>query len=696
MATANQKWNLGIDVGGTFTDIVLSGPDGDLHTTKTPSTKDQSDGVLAGIGKIAGHAGLTLESLLPEVSIIVHGTTVATNALLEYRGVKVGLITTEGFRDELEFRRSYKESTFNPRLQAPHPICPRRLRIGVPERVDSNGGVLTPLNEDAVREAVRFLVAEGVEAIAVCYLFSFIRPDHERRTREIIEEESPGLYISLSHEVLPEIREYERVSTTVVNAYVGPAIKSYVSHLDDKLRSKGFAGELFIMQSNGGMLTAAETTRHAVGTLLSGPAGGVTAAAMIGELSGYKNLMTVDMGGTSYDISIITNLTPGMTTESWLARYRIALPMLDIHTIGAGGGSIAWIDDGGALRVGPESAGSLPGPACYGRGGTRPTTTDVNLILGYLNPDFFLGGEMKLDVEAAKEAVRLHVADPLGIGVIEAAQAISEIVNNNMADASHLVTTRRGLDPRDFALVAVGGAGALHAGRQAELLGMASVLVPAAGPVFCALGDTVANLKVSESRTYFANLATLDLADINARFDDLEAVARERLAGQNVTRDFELKRSLDLRYEGEVHELTVPLRTRTRRVTALNVEATVRAFHEQHEQLFAHKDVAHPVELLTLRVEVVGVRDTVRPRGASFGGENADEAIKNVRPIWFAGGQADTRVYDGDKLRPGHFITGPAAIENWGTTIIIYPQQEALIDAYGNCIIENGQAGGAQ
>jgi N-methylhydantoinase A len=556
--------------------------------------------------------------------------------------------------------------------------------------------VLTALDEAAVRKAARFLAGEGVRAISVCYLFSFIRPDHERRTREIIEEECPGLYVSLSHEVLPEIREYERVSTTVVNAYVGPAIKSYISHLDDKLRAEGFAGELFIMQSNGGMLTAAETTRHAVGTLLSGPAGGVTAAAMIGELAGYKNLMTVDMGGTSYDISVITNLTPGMTTESWLARYRIALPMLDIHTIGAGGGSIAWIDDGGALRVGPESAGSLPGPACYGRGGTRPTTTDVNLILGLLNPHFFLGGEMKLDLGAATEAVRVHVAEPLGIGVIEAAQAISEIVNNNMADASHLVTTRRGLDPRDFALVAVGGAGALHAGRQAELLGMTSVVVPAAGPVFCALGDTVANLKVSESRTCFGKLATLDIADLNARFDEMEVVARRRLAGQSVTNDFELRRSLDLRYEGEVHELTVPLRTRTRRVTALNIDATVRAFHDQHEQLFAHKDINHPVELLTLRVDVVGVRDTIRLRGASFGSENATEAVKNTRPIWFPGGCADATVYDGGKLKPGHFITGPAAIENWGTTIIVYPNQEALIDSYGNCIIENGRAGAMQ
>ena len=688
-----NKWSLGIDVGGTFTDIVLDDGAGTLHTTKTPSTKDQSDGVLNGIAKIAEQVGQSAESLLAECGIVVHGTTVATNALLEYRGAKVGLLTTDGFRDELEFRRSYKESTFNPRLKAPHAICPRRLRIGIPERVSKDAEVLTPLDEVAVRDAVAFLRDECVQAIAVCYLFSFIAPGHERRTAEIIREMAPEIYVTLSCDVLPEIREYERVSTTVVNAYVGPLIQSYVSHLEEKLRVKGFGGELFIMQSNGGMLTADETGKQAVGTLLSGPAGGVTAAGWVGEQAGYSDLMLVDMGGTSYDISVIQNLTPAMTTESWLARYRIALPMLDIHTVGAGGGSLAWIDDGGALRVGPESAGSVPGPACYGRGGTRPTTTDANLILGLLNPDFFLGGEMKLDVAAARKAVRIHVADPLGLGIEVAALAISEIVNNNMANASHLVTTRRGLDPRDFALVAAGGAGALHAGRQAQLLGMSSVIVPGAGPVLCALGDTVAHLRVSDARTFFAPMAGLDLACLNARFDEMEQTARARLASQNVTQNFELRRSLDLRYEGEVHEVTVPLKTRTRRVTALNVDATLRMFHDQHELLFAHKDVAHPVELLTVRVDVLGLREPPRVTGAAFGEEDASGAIKATRPITFADGTHGTTLYDRALLRAGHFLSGPAAIESWGTTIIVCPGQEALIDAYGNCIIENGAGG---
>lgn len=688
-----SRWSLGIDVGGTFTDIVLTDATGARHSTKTATTPDQSDGVLNGIEKVAQAVGSTGAALLADCGIVVHGTTVATNALLQYRGARLGLLTTEGFRDELEFRRSFKESTFDPRLKAPHAICPRALRIGIPERLSKTGEVLRPLDEAAVRDAVAFLRDEGVRAIAVCYLFSFVDPRHERRTAEIIHEIAPELHVSLSCDVLPEVREYERVSTTVVNAYVGPLIDSYVRQLEAKLRARGFAGELFIMQSNGGMLTAAETGRRAVGTLLSGPAGGVTAAGWLGELAGYRDLMVVDMGGTSYDISVIRDLSPAMTTQSWLARYRIALPMLDIHTVGAGGGSIAWIDDGGALRVGPESAGSTPGPACYGRGGTRPTTTDANLILGLLNPEFFLGGEMALDPDAARRAVAEHVADPLGLSVEEAAQAISEIVNSNMANASHLVTTRRGLDPSDFALVAAGGAGALHAGRQAELLGVSTVIVPAAAPVFCALGDTVAHLKVSDARTCLAAVADLDLATLNALFDDMERAARRRLAGQQVTRSYEVRRSLDLRYEGEVHEVTVPLRTRTRRVTALNLEAALRAFHDTHEALFAHKDPAQPVELLTARLDLLGLRDAPRAAAAEFGEEDPAAALKGRRAVTFSDGPHDTPVYAGEKLRPGHFIHGPAAIESWGTTVIVCPGQEALIDAYGNCIIENGRAG---
>lgn len=689
-----KTWSLGVDVGGTFTDLVAISTENDMLTTKTPSTKDQSDGVLNGISKIADLAGLSQTDFLSTTSLIVHGTTVATNALLEYRGAKVGLITTDGFRDELEFRRSYKESVFNPRLKPPHAICPRQFRVGVPERMTKDGDVLVPLDEEAVRQALAFFKQEGVDAIAVCFLFSFRNDVHERRVAELVEEEMPEAFLSLSCDVLPEIREFERVSTTVVNAFTGPAIHNYVTNLFDKLEAHSFDGELFIMQSNGGVLTASETARFAVGTLLSGPAGGVTAASFVGERAGYENLITVDMGGTSYDISVIQNLEPAVTTESWIARYRIAQPMLDIHTVGAGGGSIAWIDNGGALRVGPESAGSLPGPACYGRGGDRPTVTDVNLVLGFLNPDFFLGGEMKLDLDAAKRAVEMHIAKPLGVGVIEGAFSVSEIVNNNMANASHFVTTKRGHDPRDFALVAVGGAGAIHAGRQVELLGMRTAIVPNTGPVFCALGDIVANLKVSESRTYMSELSEIDLSELNELFGEMEKTARERLSSQTITKNFEIQRSLDLRYDGEIHEVTVPLKTRTKRITALNLEATASAFHDLHDRLYSHKDLNNPIEVLTIRLSLVGVRTPPQLVGSDFGPEDPIDALKGSRSVHFDVEPTETRVYDGDALRPGNFITGPAVIEQWGTTIIVYPEQEALIDSFGNCIIEARSSAG--
>lgn len=686
-----NKWSLGVDVGGTFTDVVAIDPNGQMFSTKTPSTKDQSDGVLNGIEKIAGLVGLSQTKLLADTSVIVHGTTVATNALLEYRGAKVGLITTEGFRDELEFRRSYKESTFNPRLKAPETICPRRYRVGVPERITKDGDVLTPLDENAVREAAEFFKSEDVDAVAICYLFSFKNEAHERRTAEIVREVMPDAFVSLSCEVLPEIREFERVSTTVVNAFTGPAIEYYVTHLDERLNEQGFSGELFIMQSNGGVLTASETAKFAVGTLLSGPAGGVTAASFIGDKSGYRNLITVDMGGTSYDISVIEDLEPSVTTESWIARYRVAQPTLDIHTVGAGGGSIAWIDNGGALRVGPESAGSLPGPVCYGRGGERPTITDINLILGFLNPDFFLGGEMSLDLEGAKAALDKHIAKPLGMELMEAAHAVSEIVNNNMANATHFVTTKRGYDPKDFALVAVGGAGALHAGQQAELLGISTVIVPKLGPTFCALGDIVANLKVSEARTFFGQLDKLDLQELNRIYDEMEALAREQLSTQKVTNNYEVRRSLDLRYLGEIHEVTVPLKSRTRRITALNLDATASAFHDVHQQLYSHKDIENEIEVLTLRLDLIGLREPPALQGDDFGEEDPSSAKKGSRSVYFDVTPTDTAVYDGGLLKAGHFVSGPAIIEQWGTTIVVCPGQEALIDAYGNCIIEAGR-----
>ena len=688
MERTPASWVLGIDVGGTFTDIVALGDAGEIEAAKVPSTADQSDGVMSAIAKVAGRRGCGLTDFLAATRLVVHGTTVATNALLEYKGARVGLITTAGFRDEIEFRRSYKESVFDPRLRPPHAIVPRRRRKGVPERLDYRGEVLTPLDETACRAALRELRDEAVEAVAVCLLFSFVNPEHESRVGTLIDEELPDVFVSLSSQVLPEIREFERVSTTVVNAYVGPPIQRYLDHLAGRLRDGGFSGELFVMQSNGAVQQANEAGRFAVNALLSGPAGGVTAGAYIGERANHPNLITVDMGGTSYDVAMIRNLEPGVTTETWIGRYRVALPMLDIHTVGAGGGSIARIDEGGALLVGPESAGATPGPACYGRGGTRPTVTDADVLLGFVDPDSFLGGEMRLDKARAEAAIMRDISAPLGMDPFEAALAIFDIVNASMANAIHFVTTKRGHDPRDFALLAAGGAGAIHAGRQAEDLGIETVVVPMLGPVLCALGDDMAHLKVDEARTHYAPLARLELDGINSMFQEMEAAARRRLAGQSVTRRFETRRSMDMRYAGEVHEVTVPVRSRTHRITSLNVEATLSDFHSLHERLYAHMDRAQPVELLTLRLELVGLRDRPRIPEERFEGEDAGHAVKGERSVHFTARPTTVPVYDGPSLRPGNFIAGPAIIEQWGTTIVVYPGHEALIDAFRNCVIE--------
>lgn len=688
MMNEKNQWVFGIDVGGTFTDLVAVNKDGKMVSTKTPSTPDQSDGVMNGIKKMAEIIGIDVKDLLANSPLVVHGTTVATNALLEYNGAKVGLLTTEGFRDEIEFRRAYKESVFSPRLEAPYQIVPRRYRVGIPERLDHTGNVVTKLDEEAVRRAVRGFIQEGVEAVAVCFLFSFMNPSHEIRVKEIIQEEAPGMFVSLSYEVLPQIREFERVSTTIVNAFTGPSMQSYLNHLDERFREDGFTGELFVMQSNGGVQNVIQSGKFAAGGLLSGPAGGVTAASFIGEKSGYENVITVDMGGTSYDVSVIEKLNPAITTENWISRYRVALPMMDIHTIGSGGGSIAWIDSGGALQVGPRSAGSNPGPACYGRGGEEPTVTDVNVFLGYINPDNFLGGEMKLDRSLAEKAIRTRIAEPLGISTVEAALAISQIVNSDMSNAVHFVTTQRGHDPRNFALMAVGGAGAIHAGKQAEDLGIKTVIVPSLAPVFCALGDVAANLKITELRTRFESLKNVDLQAMNADFEKMEQTAREKLGGQSVTNQYETRRFIDMRYAGEVHEVTVPVKSRTRRITELNLEATAADFHDLHERMFAHKDPEHDIEILNLRLDLVGVREPLKLKEEQFEQEDPSKAKTGERDMYFDIEPAKTPIFNGSMLEPGNLIVGPAIIEQWGTTIVVYPGHEALIDSYRNCVIE--------
>lgn len=686
-----MAFQIGIDVGGTFTDVVLSKGDGQVIKSKAPSTPgDESEGILNGLGDAATALGMQRPELLRDCDVIVLGTTAVTNAMLEYDGANTGLITTGGFRDIIELRRSYREHLFDIRLPAPHPIVPRQKRLGVTERIDYTGRIEIPLREDEVRAAVSRLAQLEVESIAVCLLFSFLNPVHEQRVRELIAEQLPDVPVTLSCEVLPQVREFERLSTTLVNAYTRPKIQRYLNSLSSRLEQEGFSGELFVMHSNGGMVGVDYAAEHSVELLLSGPAGGVVAGAEVSALSGYRDVITVDLGGTSYDVCLVADSTPASGTEQWVSRYRIGTPMVDVHTVGAGGGSIAWIDDGGALRVGPQSAGAFPGPVCYGRGGVEPTVTDADLVLGYISPDYFLGGRMKLDVAAARAAIQERIAEPLGLDLMEAASGIFRIVNNSMSNAIRHVTVARGQDPRDFAMCVFGGAGAIHAGAQAPDLGIKTILVPKAASVLSALGNQMANFKITKVRSFIRRTHEISLEELNAVFAEMLELAEVDLGRQEKITETISQRFMDVRYVGQTHEVTVPVRSRTRRMTELNLSTAVNEFHSMHEQLYSFKRPDQSSEVLNLRLDLIGRRDTASLRSEAFGVEDPTEALRGRREVFFIerSGFVDTPVYNGAKVVPGHLISGPAIIEEPDTTIVVYPGQEAMSDHYRTYVIE--------
>jgi N-methylhydantoinase A len=684
-------FQIGCDVGGTFTDLVVGDGEGELFKTKSPSTPgNEAHGIMEGLSDAAAHFGSDLRGLLTQTEVIVLGTTVVTNTMLEYSGANTGLITTGGFRDVIELRRSYREHLFDIRLKAPHPIIPRRQRLGVKERIDYQGRIQIPLDEGEARAAVHRLKELNVESLAVCFLFAFINPIHEQRVREIVREEGLDVPVTLSSEILPQVREFERLSTTMVNAYARPTVERYLHDLDESLKNAGFPGELFVMHSNGGMIHVEYAGSHAVELLMSGPAGGVVAGAAVSALSGYRDVITVDMGGTSYDVCLVRDSEPESGTEAWVSRYRVATPMVDIHTIGAGGGSIAWIDHGGALRVGPQSAGAFPGPVCYGRGGTEPTVTDADLVLGYISPEFFLGGRMRLDEEGARQVIEEKIASPLGMDVIGAASGIFRIANNAMSNAVRHVTVSRGRDPRDFAMCVFGGAGPIHAGSQAPDLGIKTILVPKAASVLSALGNQLSNFKITKVQSFIRRTDAIELEELNAVFAEMFARAEEDLGSQSKVRETVTARSVDIRYVGQTHEVTVPIRSRTRRVTQLNLSTALGEFHDRHEQLYSFKRPEHPSEVLTLRVDLIGMRDVARLRSESFVDEDPSPALKGHRQVFFQeqDGFVDTPVYDGSLVRPGQLIAGPAIIEEPDTTIVVGSGQEAMSDHYRTYVIE--------
>jgi N-methylhydantoinase A len=669
-------FTIGIDVGGTFTDIVVSPPGGNTVIAKAVTTQaDQSDGVLEGLALAAQRLGLTAAALLQATSRIVHGTTVATNALLEGKHARVGLLTTEGHRDVIEMREGLKPDRYNLRMTPPAPLVPRRLRLAVRERIRADGSVEIPLDPASLNAAIDRLCDAGVQSVAICFLHSWRNPTHEQQAEAAARERLPDAYITTSFDVLPQIKEFERFSTTVANAAVGPVIRNYLGRLQSRLGQAGYDGELLVILSHGGVASVAEATRLAAGTALSGPAGGVAAAVALARHGLAPNIIGFDMGGTSTDIAVVRDGQPSLSGEKSVANARIALPSLDIVTLGAGGGSIGHLDRSGLLAVGPESAGAVPGPACYGQGGTAATVTDANLVLGYLDPANFLGGRHRLDIDAAI-AVVTNLAAILGIPQAEAAAGIHRVVNSRMADGVRVATVRRGVDPRGYTLLAFGGAAGLHITAVAAELGITRVAVPLTAAVLSAWGMLNTDLRVELSRSQ-GQSGSLDTTGLQAAFTEMEREGRSRLAWFDgaVT----LHRSADMRYGEQVFEIPVALDDIDWGSPVLAAVLAER-FHAAHERLYTYALRDQEVVLVNARLSVIGRLPPVEP--AISGVASHDVEPKTRRAIYLSG-WTDVPVFDFASLGAGQTIAGPAIVESDTTTVLLRQGDTARFDARG-------------
>jgi N-methylhydantoinase A len=670
---------IGVDIGGTFTDIVALDRAGRLSLTKVPSTpKDLLDGIGTAVTQV-----LTLAGARPaDVERFIHGTTVATNAILEQKGAVTAILTTEGFEDVLELGRMKRSRMYDLAMdpEVPTFLAPRRRRLGIRERLDARGEVLVPLDEDSVRRAVLALRAQAVQAIAVCYLFSFVNPAHERRTREIVAEAAPEISVSLSSDVDPTFREYERLCVTAFDAYLGPVVKRYLAGLAETLRGLGVRGVPLIMRSRGGIVSAALAARQPVTLFLSGPAGGVIGAGFAAERSGVRDFVSLDMGGTSNDVAVVRDGTPLLASEGAIGPYPVRTPMVDVNTIGAGGGSIAWIDAAGGLRVGPRSAGADPGPACYGRGGDEATVTDASVVLGYLNPARFAGGTLALDATAAERAVA-SIGQRLGVDTVAAAAGIHRVVNARMADQIRLVTIKRGYDPRQFSLVVLGGAGPVHGAALAAEMGMAEVLVPEAPGVLAAFGLLAAAIEHQHARTLQARTDVADLDAVNRCLAELDTAGRGRMREEGVAADqVRVAYAADMRYVGQAYELEVPIGVP---VTRERVPEILAAFHAVHERVYGYARTQQPVEFVNFRaVHTYPLpRPVVTPAARSTG--TLADARLGQRRAYF-GSFMSTAIYERSRLPLGARLEGPAIVEQSDTTTVIPPGVNALVDDAGN------------
>jgi len=670
-------YRIGADVGGTFTDLAAVDRAGRVVIAKCASTpRDPSEGLMEGLGLLASELGLDLPDLLARTEAIVHGTTVATNALLERKGARVGLLTTEGHRDVIEMREGLKDDRYNLRMPPPVPLVPRALRLGVRERLRFDGTVAVPLRRSSVAVCLAKLAREGVDSVAVCYLHSYRNPKHEIETGRAVARRLPQAYVSLSSEVLPQIKEYERVWTTVVNAYVGPALARYLERLAAELRARGYRGDVLVMQSHGGVAPVRESARLAAGAVLSGPAGGVAAGRYAARLLAEGNLITFDMGGTSTDIALLQRGEPQLTGEKRVGIARVALPALDIHTLGAGGGSVAWVDPGRILHVGPESAGADPGPACYAKGGARATVTDANLVLGYLDPGNFLGGRIPLDAAAAQGALA-EVARRLGTSVLTAAEGVSRVVSTNMAEGIKIVSVRRGVDPRRFALVAFGGAAGLHVTEVARLLEIRRVVVPSVAAVLSAWGMLATDLRYELVRSHVSEVGRMAAAGLRRLVARLERDGRKRLGAFDGP--IRVHRSLDMRYGEQIFEIQVPLDGVDLGSPGLMTEVAER-FHKRHEELYAYSAPGQEVVIVNARVAVVGELPVLPAETAAA--SRRVTAGPARRRVWL-GDWIEVPVYRMDTLPAGHEVEGPAILESATTTVLVREGERVTVTPHG-------------
>jgi len=672
-----QKYRLGIDAGGTFTDFILSKPDGDVQLFKVLSTPhDPTEAIRNGLAEIEARAGVSATDLVSQSDLCINGTTVGLNALITHRGAKTGLICTKGHEDSIEIRLGHKEDgyRYDPHYPPAVMLSPRYLRKGVNERVISTGEVRIPMNEDDVRAACEVFKKEAVESVVVSFVWSVLHPEHENRAAEIVREMLPDVHLTVGSQLYPQVREYTRTSTALVNAYLAPILQKYVGAIDDYFQSLGSEKPVRFFQSNGGLALGETVANQAVYAINSGPASAPQAATFIAEPWGDKNIITIDMGGTSFDITLAHDGKANVNKNIDFLRYRIGIPMIQVETLGAGGGSIGWIDEMGLLQMGPQSAGSEPGPACYSKGGEMPTTTDANLVLGYLSPEGLVGGRLKLDYDKAVNAIMTHIGEPLGLSLERAAYGMFTIVNNNMVNGIRRVSVERGYDPRDFVLMGAGGATGAHITALANEIGIDRILISKLASGLCAYGQIISDVKYNfmAPAPYRLDSENVD-ATLQGLFDGLETRGREQLNKDGFAEnDIHITRTLDMRYTGQVHECTVEVGAFD--ITPSSISTLVEAFHERHEELYMYSERHSAIEVVNVESTIVGRID--RPeRMKQAKGNGADTAKTGSREVVFSsdGARMETPIYDGSKLGAGDYIMGPAVIEEETTTLVIDP-----------------------